>query len=560
MRYHRLLVMVGVLLLTGCVGLPSSGGVQQGLERAPEPEGIVFLAPDPQPGAEPEEVVEGFLDAATAGVAERFQTAQKYLTDGARDTWDPGAQVTIYTGSSPPQVEEESPGEVSVTFTVDGYVDSAGIYTEEPATTSETIDFELTDESGQWRIESVEDGVLISAVNFASQFRQVPLAFFSADGDHIVPDPRWFPEQNAASFAINALVEGPVEWMNPAVVTAIPPGTVAEPVNISDGIAEVRLSPAALAASPTDRAMVVTQVQNTLQELPQVRKVEVVVDDIAFDPATPGMDSAPNDPALGHAPLALLEEGLAAISNAGATLMEDDLGDDHSYSALAIPYGERDKTGLSPAFKHPTRGIVTVDAGGDEHVLIEGKNLVDPSYDAYGWVWSASPGSPGTITAANAETHHRVDVEAAGLTDRRIQVLRVSRDGSRIVIVQGNSREAFIQVATVIRDEGGRPVEISEPVEIGQSITNPRDVAWVDSVTLAVLTHNEEEESAVYLLPVAGPVTELNPIEQGKAVVSGKGEREIWVVTEEGRILNRAGNSWRQIGEDEAVVDLAYPG
>ncbi|HLS00950.1 MAG TPA: LpqB family beta-propeller domain-containing protein, partial [Beutenbergiaceae bacterium] len=91
-------------------------------------------------------------------------------------------------------------------------------------------------------------------------------------------------------------------------------------------------------------------------------------------------------------------------------------------------------------------------------------------------------------------------------------------------------------------------------------ITSPRDVAWVDSVTLAVLTHNEEEESAVYLLPVAGPVTELNPIEQGKAVVSGKGEREIWVVTEEGRILNRAGNSWRQIGEDEAVVDLAYPG
>src|SRR5699024_10392402 len=137
-------VLVALTLLAGCVGLPTAGPVQEGLERAPEPEGIVLLAPDPQPGGDPAQIVSGFLDAATAGVADRFETAQKYLTDEARQTWLPSAGVTIYSGSTPPVVEEVSPGRVTVTVPVAGFVDAHGVYTEEGPEATKTTHFHLT--------------------------------------------------------------------------------------------------------------------------------------------------------------------------------------------------------------------------------------------------------------------------------------------------------------------------------------------------------------------------------------------------------------------------------
>ncbi|HLS01914.1 MAG TPA: LpqB family beta-propeller domain-containing protein [Beutenbergiaceae bacterium] len=560
MKHRSWLGWVAVLSLAGCVGLPSSGTVQQGLERAPEPEGIVFLAPDPQPGASPEDIVAGFLDAATAGVADRFQTAQKYLTDDARSTWDPGAQVTIYTGTSPPQVQEEAPGAVSVTVSVAGYVDSSGIYSEEAGEVSKTLEFNLTRHQGQWRISSLEDGVLISGVNFETQYRQVPLAFFSADGNHIIPDPRWFPEQNAASFAVSALLEGPVEWMASGVVTAVPPGTSAEPVNISDGIADVRLSEAALAASPTDRAMVVTQLQQTLQNLPQVRKVRSVVDDIPFGDSPQGVDPV-YDPPVGHNPVALTQEGLATIS--GATLSPLDDGGvepDHPYTAVAVPYGELETESAPIVLREEDQAIVALQGGEETQILFKGNDVVAPSYDPHGWVWTAQANSRGSLVALNPETGQVVEVEAPGLADQHTVAARVSRDGARIALIQRRDRELMVQVAMVIRDESATPVEISEPVTIGQSISAPTDVTWVDALTLAVLGKDEDDTPAVSLLPLAGPPQQLAPIDHAQSVASGKGERELWVSTDEGELFNRAGNSWRQVEEDVEVIDLAFPG
>src|SRR5690625_491144 len=132
-------VLVALALLAGCVGLPTDGPVQEGLERAPEPEGIVFLAPDPRPGGGPEEIVSGFLDAATAGVADRFETAQKYLTDSARRTWIPGAGVTVYAGNTPPEVQEDRPGRGTATVPVAGSVDPRGTNTEDPADTTRSF-------------------------------------------------------------------------------------------------------------------------------------------------------------------------------------------------------------------------------------------------------------------------------------------------------------------------------------------------------------------------------------------------------------------------------------
>src|SRR5699024_3683608 len=144
---------------------------------------------------------------------------------------------------------------------------------------------------------------------------------------------------NSASFAMHALLEGPADWLSPGVVTAIPPGTSAEPVNVSDGTAEVRLSQAALGASPTDRAMMVAQIEHTLTELPQVRRVRPSVDEIPLMDGGHGLNPS-SDPAVGHAPVILRDDDVATVSGTTIAPLEDVKLGNGNYTALAIPYGD----------------------------------------------------------------------------------------------------------------------------------------------------------------------------------------------------------------------------
>ena len=554
-------LLLTLVLLAGCVGLPATGPVQEGLERAPEPEGIVFLAPDPQPGGEPQEIVSGFLDAATAGVADRFETAQKYLTDGARQRWVPGAGVTIYAGSTPPEVTEGRPGRVTVTVPVAGFVDEMGVYTEEPEGTTKTARFELTEVNGQWRIAQLDDGVLISAVNFGTQYRQVPLAFFSGDGKYIIPDPRWFPEQNSASFAVRALLEGPAQWLRPGVLSPIPPGTTAEPVSVSDGTAEVRLSQAALAASPSDRQMLVAQLEHTLTQLPQVRRVRPLVNRVPFIEGSHGL-SPIVDPGVGHAPVALATDGLWILSGTNRIPIEGAiLEEGKKYTALAIPHDDVQSTELPLVVRVGSGEVSTVARGDNPPVtLFEGSQLLSPSYDIHGWVWSGEVESNGTLVATRPGSEVVSVVDAPALVDHRVRAVGVSPEGSRIAVIQDLGDAVVIQVAMIIRDDEGAPTGIGEPQTVGHSVKEATDLAWVDSVTLGVLGSSDGDAETVHTVPLSGPSVALLSVPGASSLTSGRGERELWVSTSEGQVFNRAGNGWRRVGEDADVIDVAFAG
>lgn len=548
-------------LLTGCVGLPASGPVHEGLERAPEPEGIVFLAPDPPPGGDPLEIINGFLDAATAGVADRYETAQKYLTDGARTTWVPGAGVTIYAGSASPEVEERSGGRILVKVPVAGYVDERGIYSEEPPDTTKTFRFQLTRVQGQWRISDLNDGVLISTVNFGTQYRQVPLAFFGADGEHTIPDPRWFPEQNAASFAVNALLEGPADWLLPGVVTAIPPGTSADPVGVSEGTAEVSLSQGALSASPADREMIVSQLEHTLTQLPQVRRVRTLVDDIPFTDGGAELDPA-EEPPMSHTPVVLQDEGVSTASASGiAPLDAWEVPKKANYTALAIPYGDVESGGLPIVVRSGGQAIEALAGEGNPgEVLMEGEDLLAPSYDRFGWVWSGPAASNGTLMVTRPESGVVSVVSAPALAEHEVRAIHVARDGARLAFIQVDGDDVMIQVAVILREEDGTPASISDPITVGRSVADSTDVAWVDSVTLAVLGTSDGGAPSVHITPLGGPSVALLAVPDATSLASGRGEQELWVATEDGQLFNRAGNGWRRVGEELDVRAVAFSG
>lgn len=109
MRHHLrmfVLLMAGALVLGGCVSFPESGSVTRGIEGAPEPEAISLVAEDPQPEDSPEQIVRGFLAGAAAGTTDDFSVARLYLSDRTAEVWNPGAEVTIYSGADPLEVED----------------------------------------------------------------------------------------------------------------------------------------------------------------------------------------------------------------------------------------------------------------------------------------------------------------------------------------------------------------------------------------------------------------------------------------------------------------------
>src|SRR3546814_450952 len=90
---------VFAVLLSACAGLPTTGEVKSGLALGDVdlPPDISQIAAGPLEGASPDEIVEGFLDAALTP-ADGWKTAREFLSPDLAETWRPGAGVTIDSG------------------------------------------------------------------------------------------------------------------------------------------------------------------------------------------------------------------------------------------------------------------------------------------------------------------------------------------------------------------------------------------------------------------------------------------------------------------------------
>src|SRR5690606_32962154 len=160
--------------------------------------------------------------------------------------WDPSAEVVV-VGAGEVNVDWTGEGaavQYSYSLPVAATVDSGGRMTEMPPGTRRTLEFDLVqDTSGQWRIASLENGVVVVEPSFTSLYQPVSLAFASPDGQVTVPELRWLPVRNLSSHASSELLAGPSPWLAHAVETGIPDTAVLElgSVPIVNGEARVAL-------------------------------------------------------------------------------------------------------------------------------------------------------------------------------------------------------------------------------------------------------------------------------------------------------------------------------
>ena len=206
---RRLLAVLAaccLVLLGGCVTVPTSGPVERHLPAQQQANPGVDIAPvPPAQDASPGLIVEGFLHAM-ATYQPGYTVARQFLTADAADGWRPESGVEVYAGGYPPQVSDSG---VVLTAPLVGTLDPQGSFT--PGATAYHHDFGLQrDTEKQWRISRPPRGLLVSQSLFSGTWVRADVCLWDATGTWLVPDPRFVQTGTPGLLAtVRAVLGGP---------------------------------------------------------------------------------------------------------------------------------------------------------------------------------------------------------------------------------------------------------------------------------------------------------------------------------------------------------------
>jgi len=558
-----------LLVLGGCATIPTSGPVQAGPAEAAPDEDVLPIPPE-IPEYDAVGLVGGFLKASAAGVGGDYSDVRDYLYGDAVQDWDPTAHVTIYGAGDFTPVWDDQSLTVTYSFPVVATLDDQGRMTEAPSGTRTAVTFGVTSVLGsRWRISSLDDGIIISEANFRLVYRPVVLDFASRDGDVIVPDLRWLPRNNIATFATLALISGPSAWLDDAVETGFAPTASLEVVAVplSDGRATVALASGSV-VSAADRSLALEEITYTLEALPEVRDVVVTVGGLPI-----GGDGSVS---LSEAPVPSLEAA-AIVSGrigvwAGDQVLVPALGglvptEAHdialSYDGVTVAMllGESEMvTATIPS------GLVAIeDAGSTVSTLatttvLEGTDLVSPSFDREGWVWTAEAQGQGALIAV-APGGDSVRLPIAGAEGRDIDAVAVSPDGARVAVLSREGGLWRLGVLGLVRAEDGTPTLAGEPLDIGVGIGESAAIEWVGGQVVAVLGVSEPGETPTLALVTVGGRTEsIAAIPDAVALAARSGGSSIVLVTRDGSLYVRSSSGWARVDSTASFTSLAFSG
>jgi hypothetical protein len=559
------MVLLGTL--SGCATVPTSGPIQQGpvIDSGESTQFIRVIAAPPSSGAEPEEIVRGFLEA-NASLEQDHAIARRYLTEQAAASWDPGASTVVYDPASMRMSAADD--RVRVTFDQTGELLADGtLVTVEPGQERRvTYDLEQVLEPGatvpQWRVSDPAPGVLISSSDLRRAFRPYE-AFFVADGSGLlVPDGRLVPVVGASlpTALAELVLRGPSGWLDPAVSTGVPAGVglALGAVPVTDGVAEVALTEEALSATDAQRRDLAAQLTWTLTQLPEVRAVRIEVGGEPYPvPGTPAImdrslwqtrspDALATGPSGARRPPQYVLRGATIVrtSEVSRTVVTIPVEDAEELDGLAVAHDERRGAAIGP--KGSQLWLLPLDRTSTVRE-VAGRKVTDVSFAPDGQAWYVDAGSVKLASSSGQVSDVEVRAEDLGpITD-----LQVSRDGARVALISGER----VFVGSVQVD--GRGVGIESVHRVEGSISAAQGVAWRDASTLDVLgALAGGGEQALRVAIGSGQVTPLGAPAEPQELAAAPGSVTL-VATADGRIVGNVGLQWRDQGAGRSV---AYPG
>ncbi len=528
------------VMLTGCVGIPTSGGVEPGpvIDDQSSPD-FVIVPNGPTPGADQQEILEDFVLAQRSPQG-GYAIAKQFLTSDFATEWNPEEGATVRTGI-PAFLPGPQPDTMTYTVTSRAFINERGQYVENPPV-SQTFDYSFEQEGGEWRISSAPNGVVLSQASFQRVFTERALYFFDPSYGFLVPDVRWFPQRpTVTKSVVSELILGPATWLSQGVVlSAFPIATAVESVEVVSGTATVELSGEALAASPEDRDRMRQQLAASLDVTTVVMRVGGLV--LQTPDVTVG---AIKNPQVEGAVLVGTGDQFGFDSAEGISTIDgiSDLVVASGATAATLSNDKQFAAVLTPA------GVALARATNDAVALLDPRpGLVQPSLDPFRFVWSVQASSAATLTAFGADGQE-YPVQSALPQDAAIVSIDVSRDGTRLLVYATTPVGPKLYVAGIIRQQGSNePTALGVPLELPVATSKPVDATWVDERTVATVSQGGEA-APVTLIEIGGPSTALGTVSVADAIAGGNnGTDGLRVLRPDGEIWRTQGGGWVSTG------------
>ena len=541
---QKFLAVLLLASLTGCATLPVSGPVRIGPDLEPPSDSTSFYYSPATPvdGASETEILAGFLAAGTAPQND-YAIAREYLSESIRATWNPNQELLIQ--KSTPQVTLTDSGIAFVEVEVTARVDANGRYETLPAGSTRTLEYTFSEQAGQIRISSAPDVTIVIRPVFDVVFRSYAVYFLDHAKSALVPELRWFPANPATGTKlVNALLAGPSDWLKPAVVSAIPTGTVLslDAVTVQEEVALVDLSARALVASLSDRSLMKAQLVATLSQLPTITEVAISIERSAQDipDSELAVSFGPNGTMVG-----LGEDGLKAVSGAAA---------DEIPAGLSF-FGSREVTNLalstsaSKIASSTSAGVfeTALDNPGSAVKLLDARtNLTALHYDPLGKLWLVS-GSQVSVDSKPVVT--------SWLSGQSITAFALSPEGSRAALIVDRGATNQVLLTSVIRNQSGMPIELASPIALAAELSNPTLVSWFDQVTLSILT-SKSDSSNVALVEIGGGTRLVQGLADTRSLVALGDGSAMYLLKNTGELFAFRGSFWASIASSVSAIAL----
>ncbi len=505
--------LVGLLLavvvpLAGCTGVPSDSAplVVRTVDRGGP--GGPLATTTPRPGTPSRDIVINFLNAGVAADAGHSQSRQ-FLTNTAARKWQ-DSTVTV-TDQQPvvgvPTITGAG-ATVEVTGRRVGQLDAHGVFSPSLKGTGvgdqETFTFELVQVEGEWRINQLPPGVLISEFAFSRSYLARELYFYDLSETTLVPDLRYsaLTGQPLATWLLAELLAGPRPELAQAVTNEAPDQVGRPTVVDSDPIVVDLPGTGQLDANGRNR--LAAQLAYTLAQIRFVPGVQLRLTDSGRPVVIP------------------------AARGATFTAVDFSTAGPDSVAPGAQPYFLRDGSVIDGIDNKPVtgltgRGLTSValrrGSGGDLQVAALAGNrfllgspgklsriampagaLSRPEWRPHAvdaWIGIGTKGAIYRIAPDGTVKQVSITSPVGGLPPGQVLALRFSPNGVRLAAVLRAADGALTAwIGSLVTSSSDVRIDSFEPLTPARLVVS--DLAWADATKLLLVAGAPNEENRVW--------------------------------------------------------------
>ncbi|WP_425473939.1 LpqB family beta-propeller domain-containing protein [Streptomyces qinzhouensis] len=605
LRLGALLGGSGLVLITGCASMPDSGDVQV-VKASPRADAQVRVHPvAPRKGAEAQDIIDGFLEAMTSDDAD-FATARAYLSPEKSRTWQPQKSTTVLavapTTSFQPQANAS--GQLGKGYLMSGTqiakIDDQQAY---QAVAPEDYRFPIHvsrqgGADGEWRIDSLPDGLVLGQSDFQRNYRPVNKYYFASGRNTVVADPVFIQQRmdpvtkmDPVTQSVKALLDGPTNWLKPVVESRFPSGTAlakgVTSLTVDDrDVLKVPLNEKAANAGHAQCRKMAAQIMFTLKDLSAVRVAQIELqrpDGSQLCMLADGQEKeyASDQSAAGAKQYFVNEKNQLAVLNANdkETAVPEPVPGPMGTGQLpvgGIAVARDERTAAAVSTDSAKLYVEPVTMSGDivQPVYISrGKlqhdRLTAPSWDGRGDLWFADRDLAGPALLrrpAGQELPQKVTI-APGLDGARIHSVKVAADGTRIALLLAKGGKTTLYIGRVERTgtQSDPVVSVDGLLPAAPQMVDVKAVSWAGPSRLVVVGRESGGVEQVRYIQTDGSTSASSVLPGLNQVVSiaasnNEGQPLVAHSTTDGIVRLPTGATWQMVVGVGKGTSPVYPG